>query len=71
MHGPPVFAAHVGVFGGADGGVRGLLGHGGFGEEFRAEVLDGERVVVAHNLLGPFAAGVLALPGDLLVRLGA
>lgn len=67
VHDPAVLAAHLdqGLFGGADSGVGGLLGHGGLGEEFRSEVLDGQGVMVADDELGPLAGRVLALPSDL------
>ncbi len=69
---PPVPAAHrdQSGLGGADGGVRGLTGHGGLGEELRTEVFDSNDVVVADHLLRPLTAGVLTLPGGLLVGLG-
>jgi hypothetical protein len=67
-----VLAAHLqqGRLGGADGGISRCAGHGGTAEELRTEVLHGDDVVVADDLLRPLAAGVLPLPGDLLVRLG-
>lgn len=52
----------------ADRRVGGLAGHGGRGKEFRSEVLDGQAVMVGHDPLRPLPAGVLALPGDLLVE---
>lgn len=50
---PPVLAAHLDQrgLGGADGGVSGLAGHGGLGEELRTEVLDSDGIVVADSLL--------------------
>src|ERR1044072_5655656 len=61
---PPVLAAHrhQSGLGGADGGISGLAGHGGPGEELRAEVLDSDDVVVTDPLLGPLSAGVLTPP---------
>jgi hypothetical protein len=70
---PPVLAAHLdqGRLRGTDRRVSGFTGHGGTAEELRPEVLDGDGVMVADDLLGPLAGGVLPLPGDLRVRLGA
>ncbi|MFI0776960.1 hypothetical protein [Streptomyces sp. NPDC021212] len=62
---PPVLAAHLdqSLLRGADRGVGRLARHRGLGQELRLEVLDSVGVVVGHDALGPFAAGVLALPG--------
>ena len=67
-----VLAGHVdqGLLGRAVRRVGGLPGHGRLREELGPEVFDRKTVVVTHDTLGPLAAGVLTLPGDLLVELG-
>lgn len=71
VHGPAVLPAHVqqGRLRRADRGVRRLAGHRGLRQELRVQVLDRELVEVADDGFGPFAGGVLPLPGGLLVDL--
>ena len=52
-----------------DRSVRGLPRHRGLGQEQRPEVLNGDGLVVVHDLPGPHAGCVGVLPGGFLVQL--
>ncbi len=54
-----------------DRGVSGLACHGGFGQEQRFEVLDGDQVVGGDDSFGPYPGIVDGLPGGFLRQLSS